>query len=108
MEEKNSSQGTATRIRIELSAAGMAFDKTNLTVPAGAEVVVNFNNRDAGVPHNFAVYTDSSAKEKIFAGEIITGPARAVYKFNAPRTPGSYFFRCDVHPLAMTGHFVVT
>jgi plastocyanin len=27
--------------------------------------------------------------------------------FNAPSTPGSYYFRCDVHPDTMDGTFSV-
>ena len=85
----------------------MAFDQSTITVPAGASVTMNFDNKDSGVPHNFALYTDSSASKSIFVGQIITGPATITYKFTAPTTPGNYFFRCDVHPTAMTGTFVV-
>jgi len=59
------------------------------------------------VAHNFALYTDSSATTKIFQGTIITGPATTTYTFSAPSTPGTYFFRCDVHPTTMTGSFIV-
>jgi plastocyanin len=38
----------------------------------------------------------------------VTGPTTTTYTFTAPSTPGSYFFRCDVHPTQMTGTFVVT
>ncbi|OGO07454.1 MAG: hypothetical protein A2Y92_02725 [Chloroflexi bacterium RBG_13_57_8] len=83
----------------------MAFDKQTITVPAGASVTMNFVNEDS-VPHNFALYTDSSAATPIFVGEVI-GKRSIVYSFVAPGTPGSYFFRCDVHPISMTGTFVV-
>jgi len=69
-------------------------------------VTMNFENRDDGIPHNVAVYTDSSASRVIFRGEIITGPAEVTYTFTAPEEPGTYFFRCDVHP-SMNGGFVV-
>jgi len=87
-------------------AEGFAFSTETITVPAGAEVTVNFDNRDAGIPHNVAVYTDSSATDAIFVGEIVTGPVRTTYTFTAPKTPGNYFFRCDVHP-SMHGAFIV-
>ncbi len=92
---------------IDLSAQSIAFDKASITVKAGSQVTINFNNKDSGVPHNFALYTDSSAKQNIFRGDIVTGPGTAVYKFTAPSTPGTYFFRCDVHPTQMTGQFIV-
>jgi len=85
----------------------MAFDKTTLTVPAGSQININFDNKDEGIPHNFAVYTDSTATQSIFAGQIITGPATTTYTFTAPSQPGTYFFRCDVHPTTMIGDFIV-
>jgi len=84
----------------------MAFDQSTITVPAGAVVTMNFENKDR-VPHNFALYTDSTVAESIFIGELITGPKTITYTFTAPAVPGNYFFRCDVHPLTMTGTFVV-
>ncbi|WP_332450738.1 cupredoxin domain-containing protein [Methanoculleus sp.] len=97
--------GQATTV--DLTAQNIAFDKSTITVPAGAQVTVNFDNKDNGVPHNFAVYTDSSASQNIFRGDTVTGPATTTYTFTAPSEPGTYFFRCDVHPEAMTGDFVV-
>jgi len=97
--------GQATTV--DLTAQNIAFDKSTITVPAGAEVTVNFNNMDDGVPHNFAVYTDSSASQNIFKGDTITGPDTTTYTFTAPSEPGTYFFRCDVHPQQMTGDFIV-
>lgn len=93
---------------ISLIAKNIAFDKKTITVPAGANVVVNFDNQDAGVPHNFAAYTDSSASNAIFIGQIINGPKTTTYTFTAPSKPGTYFFRCDVHPTTMTGQLIVT
>ncbi len=92
---------------IELTAEDIAFDKKTITAPAGAAVTLNFNNKDSGIPHNFALYKSSDAKDMIFQGEIITGPGQIKYQFNVPATPGTYFFRCDVHPTQMTGDFVV-
>ncbi|MGB4578296.1 MAG: cupredoxin domain-containing protein [Methanoculleus sp.] len=96
--------GTAT---VDLSAKNIAFDKSTITVPAGADVTVDFDNEDDGIPHNFAVYTDSSATDTIFSGETITGPDTTTYTFTAPSDPGTYYFRCDVHPEQMNGDFVV-
>jgi len=69
---------------------------------------MTFINNDAGVPHNFALYTDKTAATKIFAGDLVTGVKTVTYSFTAPSVPGNYFFRCDVHPELMTGTFVVT
>jgi plastocyanin len=94
-------------ISIDLVAQNLAFNMTTITVPAGATVTVNFDNKDNSIPHNLAVYTNSSASDSIFVGEIITGPKTITYKFTAPSTPGTYFFRCDTHPTMMTGEFIV-
>ena len=92
-------------VTLSLVAKSFAFDKSTITVKAGARVTVNFDNQD-GAPHNLAIYTNSSATTSIFVGTVITGPSQTTYFFAAPDTPGSYFFRCDIHP-NMNGTFVV-
>ena len=94
-------------VTVDLTAQNIQFDKSTITVPAGAEVTVNFDNQDDGVPHNFAVYDSSLRSEQIFVGDIITGPATTTYTFTAPEEPGTYYFQCDVHPF-MNGDFIVT
>jgi plastocyanin len=96
-----------TAVTINLTAQGMAFDRKTISVPAGADVTVIFENKDK-IPHNLAVYTDKSAAKGIFVGEVITGPKTITYRFTAPTNPGTYFFRCDVHPATMIGDFIVT
>lgn len=95
-------------VQVSLTAQNLAFDKGTITVPSGSTVTLTFKNMDAGVPHNFALYTDSHATTPIFVGTIVTGVTTTTYTFTAPATPGSYFFRCDVHPTTMTGTFKVT
>ena len=98
---------TGVPVSVNLTAKNIAFDVKTITVAAGAAVTVNFDNQDASVEHNFAVYMDSAATMPIFVGKIITGPAQIAYSFTAPGQPGTYFFRCDVHPTMMRGTFVV-
>jgi cytochrome c oxidase subunit 2 len=94
-------------VTIQLTAHNIAFNLSTITVPPGAQVTVDFNNEDSSVPHNFSVYDSPAAQKVIFQGKIITGPATTTYTFTAPATPGTYFFRCDVHPTIMTGSFIV-
>jgi len=94
-------------IPLSLVAKNNAFNISTITVPAGAAVVMTFDNQDR-FPHNVALYTDSTARTTIYKGVIITGPKVITYTFNAPSQPGTYFFRCDVHPSTMTGSFIVT
>ena len=98
---------TGQPVTVNLIAQDLSFDMKTIVVPPGARVTINFNNKDSGVLHNFALYTDSSAKTSIFVGSFVTGPATTVYTFTAPTKVGNYFFRCDVHPTQMTGTFVV-
>jgi plastocyanin len=103
----SSPASAAKTITLNVIAQSMAFDQKTLTVPAGAQVTINFDNKDSGIPHNIAFYTDSTASTKIFVGSMITGPGTTTYTFTAPTTPGTYFFRCDVHPTQMKGQFIV-
>jgi plastocyanin len=100
-----SSPAAGPAVTINLISQNMSFDQNTLTVPAGAKVTMNFNNKDS-IPHNFALYTDSSAATVIFKGDIVSSKS-IVYQFTAPAAPGTYFFRCDVHPTTMTGTFKV-
>jgi len=87
----------------------MKFDKDTITVKAGSQVTLKFTNSDTGVPHNWAAYTDSTASTPIPGAKTKTcsGPCEDEITFTAPEQPGDYFFRCDIHPVAMTGTLVV-
>jgi cytochrome c oxidase subunit 2 len=91
---------------LRVVAQGIAFDQGCLAAPADTPFTIAFDNRDEGVPHNVAIYTDEGAATSLFVGEIVTGSVKIDYE--VPGIPaGDYFFRCDVHPTAMTGSFVV-
>lgn len=102
--------GNATgskKVTVGIFAKGLVFNTSTITVPAGAMVTVNFDNMDTSVLHNVAFYTDSSANTPIYVGAVINGPKTTTYTFTAPSKPGTYFFRCDIHPATMVGKFVV-
>ena len=92
---------------ITVTASGMAFDTSTITVSAGAHITITFQNNDSGIPHNIAFYTSTAATTIIYQGARTTGVATVTYTFDAPTTPGTYFFRCDVHPATMMGDFIV-
>ena len=83
-------------------AQGNAFSPAKLTVTAGKAFTLHFDNKD-GVPHNVAVYRDSSASTQVSIGDIVTSSA-ADQQVPA-LDKGEYFFRCDVHH-EMTGTIV--
>jgi len=95
-------------VSVALAAQNIAFDKKELTFPAGAKVTLSFDNKDSGVPHNFALFSDQGATQVIFRGEVITGPKTTTYSFSVPPSPGTLYFHCDVHPTQMTGTVTVT
>ena len=88
-----------------ISAAGVAFDKDALTLPAGEETTVPFDNADS-VPHNLSIYEDDSASKDLFVGAEVAGGASIDYEIPA-LDKGEYFFRCDLHPSSMTGTVTV-
>jgi plastocyanin len=96
--------GPVTR---DLIAKGFAFNTSEISVPAGAAVTIRFNNQDAGVLHNFALYDGPAQTTNLFRGELITGVKSVEYRFTAPIKPGDYYFRCDLHAV-MNGVFRVT
>ena len=89
---------------VVVSASGVAFDTSELSLPSDEETTVTFNNDDS-VDHNIAIYEEEGGEE-LFKGEIVGAGQRADYK--VPALPaGEYYFQCDLHP-AMNGSAVVS
>jgi len=88
------------------TAGQLTFGSTTLQAPANTTFDLVFDNQAPGVAHNVAIYTNSSASTVLFRGAIVTGVKTVTYHVPALK-PGTYFFRCDVHPTQMTGTFVV-
>ena len=87
---------------VELVAQDIAFNPTDLTVPAGVPFQIAFDNRDAGQQHNVAIFDNPEfSGTPVFDGELVTGPAQTTYNVD-PLAPGPYSFLCVVHP-TMTG-----
>jgi plastocyanin len=81
---------------VEIKADNIAFDKHELELNANQPAVISFDNEEAQ-PHNVAIYTGEDAVQVIFQGDVVVGPITVEYRFTAPG-PGTYFFRCDIHP----------
>ena len=84
-------------------AVNVAFETTQVTLPAGQPLRIILDNADAGVPHDVAISKDGS---EVARSAIVTGPARTEVRFG-PLTTGTYKFACTVHP-AMTGTLTIT
>lgn len=92
---------------IVIVAKGILFDTDEMRVPAGQPFTVTMRNEDAGVPHNWALYTDDGATTAIAGANegICTGPCTDDVEAPALDS-GEYFFRCDVHPTQMKGTLI--
>ena len=83
-------------------AKDMKFQTGQVEVKAGQNLTLHFDNQDSA-PHNVAIFTDSSASQKVSVGEIISSSAKD--QVIPALKAGTYFFRCDVHT-NMTGTIV--
>lgn len=115
-------------LSIELKTVnGLKYDKTSITVKAGAKVKFTFHNTD-DMPHNVVIttpgsvdevgiaslnmglsgermhYVPQSGKVLFYTGLLQPGKAETIY-FTAPSKPGNYSFVCTYpgHYLVMRG-----
>jgi plastocyanin len=87
-------------------AEGITFDTAEIRLPADQAVTLTFQNNDAGIQHNIAIFpSESDLQDPLFRGEIITGPDSIDYQIPALQ-PGTYYFHCDIHP-NMNGTVIV-
>jgi len=93
---------------LELGTSGvLAFDKTELTAPAGEVFAIDFNNSDAGQTHDVDIREEDGTTVVQDQATQITGPAEITYVYE-PLEAGTYVFICQVHPIpAMTGTLTV-
>jgi plastocyanin len=89
---------------LTIAANGSKFVPSKLNAAGGSAVTITFDNQDAGVAHDLIVYTPGGG----IAGqaEIFTGPATRTFTFT-PSGPGTYAFKCSVHPTSMYGTIAV-
>ena len=88
---------------LTIGAQDIAFDATELRVPANHPFTVVFDNREE-VPHNITIDRVANDQPRVFDGEVFSGPATRWYSVPA-LAPGEYHFFCAIHP-AMTGRLV--
>ncbi len=109
-EQANKCQ-TPSSGKLTVTAQNIAFDVQCVQVPAAGTTQLVFDNKDAGVPHNIEIYTDESATTRLAGatgpGDVVNGPGTTTYQISGLK-PGTYFFRCDIHPTQMVGTFKVS
>ena len=87
---------------ITLIGQNIAFDLTELNVPAGEQITITFENRDGGIRHNLLINGPSGR----IATDIEAGPVTQTLTFTIDEA-GTYRFLCEVHPSVMVGELVV-
>jgi plastocyanin len=91
---------------VAIAAQDLQFDKQQLDFQADTPSTLEFDNRDAGIPHNVAIYEDDTLAKNLFTFEPFPGPAQR--SVDVPGLPqGEFYFHCDVHP-TMNGTVVVS
>jgi plastocyanin len=81
---------------VSITARNVAFNRKSFELHPNLPATIRFDNEDSQ-PHNLAIYTSEDATRVIFQGNVVVGGEKGQYRFMAPG-PGTYFFRCDIHP----------
>jgi mono/diheme cytochrome c family protein/plastocyanin len=97
--EPGASQPASEVPVVKESALNIQFEVRDLQVPADTGFQIEFENKDAGIPHNIDIKDASGAD--FFVGEIFPGVETRTYDVPA-LAAGTYNFICTVHP-NMTG-----
>jgi mono/diheme cytochrome c family protein/plastocyanin len=95
--------GAPTGTVVQEAALNVAFVNQSLSAPADTPFQIEFDNQDAGQPHNIEIKDASGASA--FKGDIVTGPTKTTYNVPALKA-GTYPFVCSVHA-NMTGTLTV-
>lgn len=91
---------------LEVTAANVSFASDCLAVRAGQSVTVTFDNRD-GVTHNLVIVQGSATSgTPVFTLDPVAANSKRTARFG-PLASGTYGFRCQFHPSAMHGTFIV-
>ncbi|MEP7379680.1 MAG: cupredoxin domain-containing protein [Chloroflexota bacterium] len=86
---------------VVITAQSTLFVTQHVPAPASAPFTLWFLNKDNEL-HNVHIWDASGAS--VFAGEAFTGPDARTALVPA-LTPGTYEFKCDIHP-GMAGQLV--
>ena len=105
--------GVAAKAQWDETTTDNKFSTTDIVVPAGQPITVNVDNKGQAT-HNWDVLgsdgkttlKDASGKDVVTSPQLLTPGATSAVTFTISK-PGTYDFRCDVHPTEMTGKLYV-
>ncbi|MHB8377632.1 MAG: cupredoxin domain-containing protein [Dehalococcoidia bacterium] len=86
-----------------LVAHDVTFAPASLSTAAGVALTITLDNQDAGVQHDLVIFNPQGAVAAETA--LTTGSAAASVTFTPG--PGTYAFKCSVHPQQMNGVLIV-
>lgn len=81
------------------------FETTSLTVSPGEKITFDVQNQGQ-VIHNLSI-ADAGGTFGAAASQFVPPGQTIQFDWTAPTQPGTYNFRCDVHPTQMTGKITV-
>ncbi len=96
---------TVTGGKVAISADKLKYDVGTIKAKAGEAFTITFTNMESP-PHDVGVYR-SNGGGNIVRGNIISGPNKTDAIAVPALAPGTYLFKCDVHP-EMNGTVVVS
>jgi plastocyanin len=82
---------------VQISALGIKYEQSSVTVKANTSFQIAFDNKDAGVPHNVTIHQGDATGAELFKGVVFNGVATHTYTV-PPLDAGAYAFVCTVHP----------
>jgi len=92
---------------LQVLAKDIEFDPKCLAAEAGTPFTITLDNQDEGIPHNISISADAEWTDALYTSETFNGIETRTFDV-PPLDVGTYFFRCDVHPIpAMSGAFVI-
>ena len=85
---------------IEIGARDLAFTQPCMVANAGEAFTIHFVNADS-MPHDVAIYNDSSKSNEIMRGEVQPGQREIDYEVEALMRASTT--DCTIHPADMNG-----
>ena len=88
------SQASIDPSAVRLVASALQFTTKEASAPANQPFQIAFESQTSD-GHNLAIALPNA--DPVFRSEVFTGPTTKTFAIE-PLAPGSYVYRCDVHP----------